>query len=67
MTVERTPPEQLSPRQRAAEVAALLAAAIARIHAARREALCARENEIPLGFPATKRLHTTPSQPGVLP
>lgn len=57
MTVEPTPPEMLSPQRRAQEAASVLATAIARLNSTR-----PRESDIPLGFSAPKRLHTTPSQ-----
>jgi hypothetical protein len=60
MTVKLTLPQSLSPGERAREAASILASAIARLHASR-----PRENEFPLGFSATKRVHTTPSIPGV--
>lgn len=60
MTIEQTPPDLLSSRQRAREAAALLALGIARLYAT-----LPQEHEISLGFPAPERLHTNPSQPGV--
>jgi hypothetical protein len=60
MTVEHTPPEYLSPRERAREAASILALAIARLHST-----LPRDNDVPLGFSAPERLHTNPSQPGV--
>jgi hypothetical protein len=57
MTVELPPPELLSPRERAREAVSILALAIARLDSTRR-----RESDIPLGFSAPERLHTTPSQ-----
>jgi hypothetical protein len=60
MTVEQTLPELMSPCARAREAAAILAAAIARLHATRP---C--DSEISLGFPAAERVHTTPSTEGV--
>jgi hypothetical protein len=57
MTVELTPPELLSPHRRAQEAASIIATAIARLHSTRPQ-----ESNIPLGFSATERLHTTPSQ-----
>jgi hypothetical protein len=61
MTVELTPPELLSPRQRGFEAASLIATAIARLDATR-----PGESDTPLDFPAPKSLHTNPSQQGVL-
>jgi hypothetical protein len=60
MTVEHTPPEVLSPTGRARAVVTILATAIARLHST-----LPQESEVSLGFSATKRLHTTPSQNGV--
>jgi len=60
MTVEHTPPEHLTRRERAREAATLIATAIARLHSALPE-----DSVVPLGFPAPERLHTNPSQPGV--
>lgn len=60
MTVELTLPAKLSPRQRAREIASILATAIARLDATR-----PRESDVALGFSAPERLHTTPSQRGV--
>lgn len=57
MTVERTPTELLSPRWRAQEATSIIATAIARLHSTRPQ-----ESNIPLGFLAPERLHTTPSQ-----
>jgi len=61
MTVKLTPPELQSPRERACEAASIIATAIARLNATR-----PRESDIPLGFSAPERLHTNPSQQGVL-
>ncbi|QKE41990.1 MAG: hypothetical protein HO274_12285 [Ferrovum myxofaciens] len=59
MTVIPTPPELMSARARAQEVASIIAAVIARLDSTR-----PRESDICLGFSAPKRLHMTPSQPG---
>jgi len=60
MTVELTPPELLSPRERAREAAIIIATAIARLNATG-----TRESDIPLGFSAPESVHTNPSQQGV--
>jgi len=60
MTAQLTLPESMSPRERAAEIAHLLATAVARLHARR-----SVPSEVSLGFSAPKRVHTTPSTPGV--
>ncbi len=60
MTVEPTPPEHLTRRQRAREAVTLLATAIARLHST-----LPGDDVVPLGFSAPERLHTNPSQPGV--
>ncbi len=60
MTVEQTPPEHLSRRERAREAATLIATAIARLHST-----LPGDSAVPLGFSAPERLHTNPSQPGV--
>ena len=60
MTAEPTLPKSMSPRERAAEIATLLATAVARLHARRPLA-----SEVSLGFSAPKCVHTTPSTPGV--
>jgi hypothetical protein len=60
MTAQPTLPESMSPRERAAEIAHLLATAVARLHAKRPV-----PSEVSLGFSAPKRVHRTPSLPGV--
>ncbi|NMQ06309.1 hypothetical protein E4Q08_14140 [Candidatus Accumulibacter phosphatis] len=60
MIAELTLPESMSPRERAAEIATLLATAVARLHASR-----PLQSEVSLGFSAPKRVHITPSPPGV--
>mgnify|MGYP000865275379 CR=1 FL=1 len=60
MAVEPTLPELMSPGERAAEIASLLAAAVARLHASR-----PLPSKVSLGLSAPKRVHTTPSLPGV--
>ena len=59
MTAELTLPESMSPRERAAEIASLLAIAVARLHANRPV-----PSEVSLGFSAPERVHTTPSTLG---
>lgn len=61
VTVKLHSPDLMTPRERAREAATLLATAIARLHAT-----IPQESAVPLGFPAPERLHTNPSQPGVL-
>jgi len=58
-TLALTPPDQLTPAARAAEITAILARCILRQHAAP----TAREADFRLGCSPGKRLHTTPSQP----
>lgn len=60
MTIERSSPDSLTARERAAEVADLLAHAILRLHAT-----MPAERAFGLGFSAPKRVHTNPVQPGV--
>jgi len=57
--VALTPPEQLSPRERALEIASIIATAIARLDATR-----PRESDIQLGLSVGKSVHANPS-PGV--
>ncbi len=61
MTAKPTLPESMSPRERATEIASLLAIAVARLPAKRPV-----PSEVSLGFSAPERVHTTPSPPGVL-
>lgn len=58
-TVELAIPEQLTPRERAAEIATLLATALARPINPEQPS---HERQIGLGFSARKSVHTTPSQ-----
>jgi hypothetical protein len=51
------PPEELSPRQRAAEIAAIVAAAIARTQSP----TVLADNETGLGFLPGQSVHATPS------
>ncbi len=53
-------PERLTPAERALEIATILALGIVRTHAEEGQS----ESPSGLGFPARKRLHTTPSQQG---
>ena len=55
-----TPPELLSPRERALEIASIIATAIARLDATR-----PRERDIQLGLSVGKSVHTNRSYPGV--
>jgi len=59
MTAKPTLPESMSPCERAAEIASLLAIAAARRHATRPV-----RSEVSLGFSAPERVHTTPSTLG---
>lgn len=59
-TVELALPEYLTPRERALEITAILATAMVR-------AFHPNNGQIELGFSAGKSVHTTPSQPGVMP
>ena len=58
-TLALTPPDQLSPAERAAEITAILARCILRQHAE----VLDRERQVDLGFFPDQRVHTTPSQP----
>ena len=60
MTIAHTPPELLSPRERALEAASIIATAVARLDATR-----PRESDIQLAILATKSVHTNPSLQGV--
>ena len=55
--VALTPPGLLSPRERALEIASIIATAIARLDATR-----PRKPDIPLGLSVGKRVHDNPSQ-----
>ncbi|MCC7227367.1 MAG: hypothetical protein IT507_11815 [Burkholderiaceae bacterium] len=57
MNVEQTLPEALTPRERARQVACLLADAIARLQATRPP-----HSDIALGFVPAERVHTNPSK-----
>ena len=54
-----TPPDQLTPAERAAEITAILTRCIVRQHAENRDI----EADFRLGFCPGRRVHTTPSQP----
>ena len=58
MTAKPTLPESMSPRERAAEITTILAAAIVRTHLAQ----AAKPRESDLGFLDDQRVHTTPYQ-----
>lgn len=55
-TLELAPPAMMSPRARAAEITTILARAIVRTIQENQRA----ETPVRLGFPAGKRVHTTP-------
>ena len=61
--VKLTPPEQMSARQRAAEITSILAAAILRTHASGQAATDQNERQVGLGFSGHQRVHTNPYQP----
>lgn len=66
MTVERTPPEMMSARERAAEITTLLAQAILRLHAAQPASTAdPAEPPVRLGLSAQQRVHTNPLSTGV--
>jgi len=56
---ELAPPSQMSARERAAEICAILAAAIVRSSVAS----APQQSDIELGFMPEQRVHTTPYQP----
>ena len=58
MTAQLTLPESMSPRERAAEITTILAAAIVRTHLAQ----AAKPRESDLAFLDDQRVHTTPYQ-----
>ena len=58
MTAQLTLPESMSPRERAAEITTILAAAIVRTQLAQ----AAKQRESDLGFLDDQRVHTTPYQ-----
>ena len=60
MAAEHTLPQSLPPRERAKEVACIIATAIARSYSA-----VPAESEVPLGFSPGKSVHDNSSLPGV--
>ena len=58
--IKLTPPEQMSARQRAAEITSILCAAIMRTHASGQAATDQIERQIGLGFSGHQRVHTNP-------
>ena len=60
--IKLTPPEQMSARQRAAEIASILSAAIMRTHASDHAATDQIERQVGLGFSGDQRVHTNPYQ-----
>jgi len=61
--IKLTPPEQMSARQRAAEITTILVAAIMRTHASGQAATDQNERQVGLGFSGHQRVHTNPYQP----
>lgn len=61
--IKLTPPEQMSARQRAAEITSILSAAIMRTHASGQAATDQIERQVGLGFCGDQRVHTNPYQP----
>ena len=61
--IKLTHPEQMSARQRAAEITSILAAAIMRTHASGQAATEQIERQVGLGFSGHQRVHTNPYQP----
>ena len=57
--IELTSPTQMSAQARAAEITAILAAAILRTHLEQTE----KQRAVDLGFPLDQRVHTTPYPP----
>ena len=60
--IKLTPPEQMSARQRAADITSILAAAIVRTHASGHAATDENERQVGLGFSGDQRVHTNPYQ-----
>ena len=60
--IKLTHPEQMSARQRAAEITSILAAAIMRTHASGQAATEQIERQVGLGFSGHQRVHTNPYQ-----
>ena len=61
--IKLIPPEQMTARQRAAEITSILAAAIVRTHASGQAATDQNERQVGLGFMPDQRVHTNPYQP----
>ena len=65
--IKLTPPEQMSARQRAAEITSILSAAIMRRYAVDKASGQAAtdqiERQVGLGFSGDQRVHTNPYQP----
>jgi hypothetical protein len=62
-SIANTSADQLSPEDRAREIATILAHSILRRHAENGD----KERQVRLGFSAGKRVHTTPLNAGELP
>lgn len=60
--IKLNPPKQMTPRQRAAEITSILAAAIVRTHASGQAATEQIERQVGLGFMPDQRVHTNPYQ-----
>ena len=60
--IKLTPPEQMSARQRAAEITSILSAAIMRTQASGQAATDQIERQVGLGFSGDQRVHTNPYQ-----
>ncbi|MBA3058760.1 MAG: hypothetical protein FP823_12825 [Rhodoferax sp.] len=60
--IKLTLPEQMSARQRAAEITSILSAAIMRTHASGQSATDQIERQVGLGFSGDQRVHTNPYQ-----
>ncbi|MBE0474531.1 hypothetical protein [Rhodoferax sp.] len=60
--IKLIPPEQMSARQRAAEITSILAAAIMRTYTSGQDATDENERQVGLGFSGHQRVHTNPYQ-----
>ena len=60
--IKLSPPEQMTARQRAAEITSILTAAIVRTHASSQAATDQNERQVGLGFSGDQRVHTNPYQ-----
>jgi len=60
--IKLIPPEQMTARQRAAEITSILSAAIMRTHASGQAATDQNERQVGLGFSGDQRVHTNPYQ-----